>query len=178
MRKRGIDWWDDWIRRDTTYSPAIYEQLAAVFSSMGERDAADGIHYRDQIRKREIEGKDGQWLSWLSSGFFEYTTGFGIGSYTWRILWWVIVISLAGAAYLWSRVPAARVHGPVWCVGASLARLLPVIEINREFTDFFNDPERKRLTAWQTFLFSLIGVLGWLLGAILIAAVSGLTQKP
>ena len=34
-------------------------------------------------------------------------------------------------------------HGFVWCFGASLAPLLPVIEINREFTEFFNDPKRE-----------------------------------
>jgi hypothetical protein len=63
-------------------------------------------------------------------------------------------------------------------LGASLGRLLPVIELNKEFTDFFNDPKRRRLTNLQVFIFSAIGVVGWVLGAILVAAVSGLTQKP
>ena len=44
-------------------------------------------------------------------------------------------------------------HGFVWCFGASLARLLPVIEINKEFTAFFDDPKRERLTGWQGFIF-------------------------
>ena len=64
-----------------------------------------------------------------------------------------------------------------WCFGASFTRLLPVIEINREFSDFFVDPDRTRLTGWQSFVFSAIRIVGWVLGAILIAAVSGLTQK-
>ena len=34
-------------------------------------------------------------------------------------------------------------HGFVWCFGASLSPLLPVIEINKEFTEFFNDPKRE-----------------------------------
>ena len=95
-------------------------------------------------------------------------SGFSIGC---------IGISLAGAALLWMTVPAAKQHGPIWCFGASLARLLPVIEINKEFTEFFDDPERKRLTGWQSFIFSAIGIVGFVLGAILIAAVSGLTQS-
>jgi hypothetical protein len=53
---------------------------------------------------------------------------------------------------------------------------LPVIEINKEFTDFFNDPERERLTSWQSFIFNAMGMVGFVLAAILIAAVSGLTQ--
>jgi hypothetical protein len=52
-----------------------------------------------------------------------------------------------------------------------------VIEVNKEFTEFFNDPKRERLTAWQSFIFSAMGIVGFLLGAILIAAVSGLTQS-
>ena len=46
--------------------------------------------------------------------------------------------------------------------------------INKEFTAFFHDPERKRLTGWQRLIFSAIGiVVGFVLGAILITAVSG-----
>ena len=51
-----------------------------------------------------------------------------------------------------------------------------MIEINKEFTDFFNDPKRERLTGWQRFIFSAMGIVGFVLSAILIAAVSGLTQ--
>jgi hypothetical protein len=88
-------------------------------------------------------------------------------------------VSLAGALYLWtcSNGVQTGAHGFVWCWGASLARLLPVIEINKEFTDFFNDPLRNRLTDFQTFVFSFIGVLGWFLAAVLVAAVSGITKK-
>jgi hypothetical protein len=81
------------------------------------------------------------------------------------------------AALLWMTAPAAKRHGAIWCFGASLARLLPVIEINKEFTAFFDDPKRERLTGWQSFIFSAIGIVGFVLGAILIAAVSGLTQS-
>jgi hypothetical protein len=69
-------------------------------------------------------------------------------------------------------------HTFIWCLGASLSRLLPVIEINKEFSDFFNDPERKRLTGFQSAVFSIIGIIGFVLGAVLVAAVSGLTQNP
>jgi hypothetical protein len=88
----------------------------------------------------------------------------------------IIGISLAGAALPWMTVPAAKQHGPIWCFGASLARLLPVIEINKEFTDFFGDPQRNYFNGWQSFIFSFMGIVGWVLGLILLAAVSGLTQ--
>ena len=174
MRARGMDWWDGWARRDPVYSPAPYEQLAAALVASGDRSAADEIRFLGRVRQHESE--EG-WSS-IFSGFLRLVAGFGIGDYTFRVLGWVLGITLAGAAYLWTFVPAARAHGIVWCSGASLNRLLPVIEINKEFADFFNDPNRVRLTAWQSLVFSVIAMVGWLLGAILIAAIAGLTQKP
>jgi hypothetical protein len=90
-----------------------------------------------------------------------------------------LCFSIAGAALLWWTVPAAHTkhRGKLWCFGASLARLLPVIEINKEFTEFFNDPERERLNWWQSILFAALGIVGFVLAAILGAAVSGLTQS-
>jgi hypothetical protein len=37
------------------------------------------------------------------------------------------------------------------------------------------EPERQRLAGWQSFVFSLIGIMGVVFGAILRAAVSGST---
>jgi hypothetical protein len=174
MRNRGMKWWDDWARRDPKYSPAPYAQLAAAFTSAGERDAANDARYLGRVRERENEG----WLAFVWSGFLQWVAGFGIGTYTFRVLYWVIIIAFLGAIYLKTSVKGVREgnHGFVWCFGASVARLLPAIEINKEFTEFFNDPERKRFTPWQSFVFSTMGVVGWVLGAILIAAVAGLTQ--
>ncbi len=54
--------------------------------------------------------------------------------------------------------------------------MLPGIEINKEFTDFFDDPERRRLRDWQVAVFSAFVVIGWVLGLFLVAAMTGLTQ--
>jgi hypothetical protein len=140
----------------------------------GDRSGADEIRYLGRVRERESEKN---WWPWIFSGFLQYVAGFGIGDCTFRVLYFVVGISIAEAVYLWRCVPAAQSHGLVWCFGASLARLLPVIEINKEFSDFFDDPDRKRLTAFQSFIFSGVGMAGWLLGAILIADVAGLMQK-
>ena len=63
------------------------------------------------------------------------------------------------------------------CQPPQLARLLLGIEGNKEFTEFFNDPKRERLSGWQSFIFSAMGIVGFVIGAILLAAVSGLTQS-
>lgn len=180
MRDRGMGWWDkDWARRDPEYSPTPYAQLAAAFTSAGDRNATNEIRYLGRERERDEAWRQGKLGSWLFLTALSYIAGYGIGSYTFRVLYWVLGFSLAGAALLWWTVPAARTEhrGKLWCFGASLARLLPVIEINKEFTEFFNDPERTRLSWWQSIVFAAIGVVGWVLGAVLVAAVSGLTQS-
>jgi hypothetical protein len=174
MHARKMDEWDEWIRRDMNYSPTPYEQLTAALVAAGNRDAAEEMRYLGRVRQHESEKN---WGSWISSGFLRYVAGFGIGNYTFVVLIWVVGITALGGQYLWRCVPRASRHGRIWCLGATLNRLLPVIEINKEFTEFFNDPRREKLTHRESFAFSLIGIVGWVLGAILIAAVSGLTAK-
>src|SRR5450631_228378 len=177
MRDRQAKWWDNWARRDPDYSPATYAQLAAAFTNSGDRDAADDIRYLRHVREREMACKE----SWLGSCLIQTVlgsvAGYGVGSHTFKVIPWVLVFWLAGVALLWWTVPAAKNRGAIWCSCASLAQLLPVIPINKELTDFFNDPERKNLKGWQVFVFSALGVVGLALGAILLIAVSGLTQN-
>ena len=133
--------------------------------------------YLGHERERDEARRQGKWGSWLFQTALRDVAGYGVGFYTFFVLGWVLGFSLAGALLLWWTVPAAKQHGLIWCFGASLSRLLPVIEINKEFTDFFDDPQRKRLTGWQSFIFSATGIVGWVLAAILGVAVSGLTQS-
>jgi hypothetical protein len=177
---REVGWWDkEWAQRDTEYSSVPYAQLAAVFTSSGDRDAANSIRYLGRERERKAACQQHSWGACITLTALGYVAGYGIGYHTFFVLPWVLGFSLAGAALLWWTVPAARTEqrGRLWCFGASLARLLPVIEINKEFTEFFNDPERARLNRWQSILFSALGIVGWGLGLVLIAAVSGLTQS-
>jgi hypothetical protein len=96
MRERGMEWWDNWARRDTDYSPAPYAQLAAALMASGDRDAGNEIRYLGRVRERETE--TGLAYGW--SGFLQYVAGFGIGGYTFRVLYWVIVITVIEALYL------------------------------------------------------------------------------
>jgi hypothetical protein len=171
-RKQEIELWDNWARLD-------HAQLATAFTNSGDPDAANEIRYLGREREREAACKGG----WFRGSCFLRSAlgsvaGYGIGTYTFRVLPWVLVFWLAGASLLWWTVPAAKNRGAIWCFCASLAQLLPVININKELTEFFNDPERTRLKGWQVFLFSALGVVGLALGTILLVAVSGLTHNP
>ncbi|PNE11903.1 MAG: hypothetical protein CR217_06355 [Beijerinckiaceae bacterium] len=180
MRAWGMDWWDNWARLDPDYSPAPYAQLAAALTSMGDRDAANEIRFFGHERERDEAWRQRKWGSWLFQTALRDVAGYGFGFYTFFVLGWVLVFSLAGMLLLWWTVPGARSEhtGPLWlwCFGASLQRLLPGIEINKEFTKFFQDTYGDRFKWWQNILFSMLGVAGFVLGAILLAVVSGLTQ--
>jgi hypothetical protein len=77
-----------------------YAQLAAALTSAGDRDAANEIRYLGRVRERETE----KGLAYVWSGFLQWVAGFGIGTYTFRALYWVIGISFLGALYLKTRV--------------------------------------------------------------------------
>jgi hypothetical protein len=121
----------------------------------------------------------GTWL-WLTS--FSAVAGYGIGLYTFRVLWWILGLTVLGAAVLWYS-PYARGRGVLWRLGASLHRLLPVVELSKEFKDFFDNPspkyptEPRNLTPLQVAFFSGLALLGWVLGLFLLAAITGLTPK-
>jgi hypothetical protein len=176
--KREIELWDKWVRLDPDYSPTPYTQLATAFTNSGDRDAADEIRYLGRERQRETACKE----SWVRGSCFLQVVlgsvaGYGIGIYTFKVVPWVLGFWLAGALLLWWTVPAAKQKGAIWCFCASLAQLLPVITINKELTEFFNDPGRRRLKSWQVFVFSALGLIGLALGTILLLAVSGLTHS-
>ena len=139
LRGRSIKRWDNWARLDPNHSSTPYFQLAAAFTNSGDRDSANEIRYLGLERKREEACERYALTACLVLTTQSLLTGYGIGL---RVLYSVIFLSLASAVLLWGTVPAAKQHGFIWCVGASLAQLFPVIQLNKEFTEFFYDPER------------------------------------
>jgi hypothetical protein len=67
------------------------------------------FRYLGRVRERETE----KGWSYIWSGFLQHVAGFGIVTYTFRVLYWVIGISLAGAVLLWTTVPIAKHNGPI-----------------------------------------------------------------
>jgi hypothetical protein len=167
---RGMDWWDNWVRLDPDYSPTPYAQLAAAFTNLGDSDVANQILYLGRVREREKQSG----FAYVFSGSLQYVAGFGIGNFVFRILYWAFYFSLLGALLLRTRVQGVRDerHGLIWCFGASLSRLVP-IEINKDFTAFFDDPQRNGMTGLQSFIFSTMRIVGWVIAAI-VAVASGL----
>jgi hypothetical protein len=102
-----------------------------------------------------------------------------------RALYCAVGLSLLGAALLmfWANKGVVELkHGCgrawcfVWCLGASVNRLLPVLSLKKEFVDFFDNSKLNQFTPWQDFIFVALAVLGWFFGAIVIAAFATITH--
>jgi len=175
MVGRGADWWDGWARLDDEFSLSPYEQLAAAFTATGNRDAANDIRYDERVRADE---KTNDWRGLIWAQFLRWGAGYGIGSYMFRALGWALGLSLIGALILRFRAPsvAKAGHGFLWCFGASTQRLLPVINLKKEFSEFFDNRQLNQFKPWQDFFFAVLAALGWVLGLIVLAAMGTLTH--
>jgi hypothetical protein len=196
LRARSWQQWTDWLGRDSTFSTQPYLQLASVLLAAGHRDTAERIQYAGRDRERHEDWRLGQeakrqhqlwsqwsrWTQWAWLTALCFVAGYGIGLYTFRVLWWGLVLTVVGALVLWFS-PAARRRGLLWRLGASLHRLLPGIELSKEFDDFFANPaplhpyEPRNLNRFQAAFFAGLTLVGWILGFFLIAAITGLIPK-
>jgi hypothetical protein len=192
LRRRTPEQWIDWLARDRTFSSQPYNQLATVLIAAGRRAAADDILFAGRERERDetcwsrSDVGFWQWLrldfpSWVGLTFLSWVGGYGIGIHTFRVLWSVAILTILGATVLWRFSPYAQKRSVAWRLGASLHRLLPIVEISKEFTDFFdNTGERHKplkLNGYLMAFFFGIALAGWVLGFFLLAAMGGLTQK-
>jgi hypothetical protein len=175
-------WFEGWLGKQKPYAAGPYQQLASVLREQGRPDAANDVLFAGRERERGEScvgwSRPGScvWLSVLSSA-----AGYGIGFYTFRVLNWVIRLTVLGAFFLWFS-PNARRHGPLWIMGASLHRLLPIVELSKGFTKFFENATtseswRRNLNPFQEVYFALHALLGWALGLILLAAMGGIIQQ-
>jgi hypothetical protein len=181
IENRSADEWKDWLARaqGPSFSTQPYAELSSVLAAAGRRDTADAIDFarREQERDEALNHHDRTYAGWL--WFLSAVGGYGIGHYIWRVGWWVGGLTVVGFVVLRFSANAKR-HGPVWMIGASLHRLLPVVSLYKEFDDFFDNArtdDPRNLAPWQVFYFAVHAVFGWGLGLILLAAMSGLTQK-
>jgi uncharacterized protein YjbI with pentapeptide repeats len=178
MIERGAKWWDrSWARLDPEFGSAVYEQIAAAFAAAGDHSAANEIHFREQSRADE---KATGW-AFVWSRALCWVAGYGIGSYMFRALGWALGLSLLGAVALrfWAKQGiTAKRYRFFWCCGASVNRLLPVVTLKKEFADFFDDSDKNKFGPWQGFVFMMLGVLGWVLGLIVLAAMATITHGP
>lgn len=184
MRIRTPEQWIDLLARQRSFSAQPYTQLAKVLVAAGQEDTAEEIQFAGLEReRRETLTNHPIHRAWLF--FLSLVLGYGIAHYTYHVILSLVALTAIGTiVLLWS--PPARRKGPHWMVCASLHRLLPIVELSKEFTEFFDNAsvtqagkarETRNLNGLQQTYFAVHALMGWALGLLLIAALSGLVQK-
>ncbi len=163
--------WIDWLARDRIFSVEPYTQLSSVFLAAGNRRIAEDIQIAGSDRDRDSSWSDGDWYYWFWMKLFGYTVGYGIGSYTFRVLIPIIILLVAGVI-VGRFLSPIRKHSAYWWLFASLHRLLPVIGLGKEFDEHFN--ENGNLSRYQRLYFVIHTLSGWVLGGFLLAALGKL----
>jgi hypothetical protein len=103
------------------------------------------------------------------------TIGYGLGRAYLRALIWIAALTALGTFVLWS-APNAQAKELLWCGFASFDQLLPIVELNKEFGEFFGKPELNQFGRGQLIYFALHSLFGFLLSAFIAAGLAGLTQ--
>ena len=174
MLRRPVRWWNDWLRRGTAeeYSPQPYQMLAKLFREAGYPTKANAILFAARCRERNRPEGFFQgiwlWLLWASIGF-------GIGRYFLRhVAFWLIVWTGYGT-YRFSQVEVEEIakKSLCWKAAASLDRLIPFVEMIPQLSQTLT----KHLTETQQLYFAIHSLFGWVLAALVVAGLAGLTQK-
>jgi hypothetical protein len=174
-RMHQANWYVEWLERDTTFARQPYQHLANLMRTAGDPDEADDILYAARERERIESWRKGDVPTAMGLASLRCIIGYGLGYRYFRALGWVLFFTAVGVAVLWVS-PSARAKGLPWCAGASLDQLLPIVELNKEFSDFFDDPDRDRLKGWQLTYFAVQAIVGYVLASFVVAGLAGLTQ--
>lgn len=158
------------------YNPQPYLFLAKLLAAEGYTSYSNEILL--QSRKNEIRDTwhQANYVSWFGLEFLYVIAGFGIGYYLLWHITLVIVFSLTcGILGLKCFGDTKKMSLP-WCLFAAIDHLLPVVNLSDEFKDFFDGKSDIKPTPGQKFGFFLYAMWGWIVSALLVTAISGLTQ--
>jgi hypothetical protein len=173
MMGRPTSWYTDWLRRDPTFTPQPYRQLASVFREAGADGKANEILCELREREREEAWRQQNYVQWFKLSALKWVIGYGIGGGSFRALFWAGLFTLFGAWVLWSGSGMIRAtKSRTWCVWASLDEILPIVQLDQEHEALINEG----LEGWRLYYFYVHRVVAFILGSFVIAGLAGLTQ--
>jgi hypothetical protein len=177
IAKRDSEWFIKWLKRDETFSPQPYEQLANVLRESGYPSKANAIRYAARKRSRREalerrEGKPREWPRWIGLTLLQYTIGYGIGARYFRVLWWFGGITLIGFLVLLGSIEKSNwdLLKMAW---ASFDQVLPIVKLNEGHEKLILGI----CSSWTIAYFYVQKLVGYVLGGFLGAGLAGLTQK-
>jgi hypothetical protein len=172
MMDRPVAWYQDWLKRDDSFSPQPYRHLAGVFRAAGADNKTNKILYALREREGAEAWQRREYGKWLGLGLLRAVIGYGIGGGYFRALLWAGLFALAGWLVLWSSDPAFQAHDAVWYAWASLDEIVPLVELNKAHAEFIDS----HLQGWRLWYFYGQRIAAYVLGSFVVAGLAGLTQ--
>jgi len=160
LAARSAEWWTDLLRRDERFSPQPYEQLSTLLDKLGEPEKAKEVRFAARDREREISGIWG----WI--GLTVLRESIGYGYYLHYSVYWTIGFVLAGVIVLRLSGEGPRNHMPYGLI-YSFDMLLPLVKLRESDYDI-------KLKGWPVYYFYIHKLMGFVLGSVLLAGLSGL----
>ncbi|MCD2191566.1 hypothetical protein [Actinomycetospora soli] len=164
----------NWLRLQRNYSPQPYAQLISTLRKMGDDRAADRVGISSQWTRRRQPTGWRRTPSILWSALLASLIGFGYAPA--RALWWFAGLLTVGAygAHMLARLHQLVPRGtsgtaPFNPVRYTVDLLFPIAQL-READDYV------AIGAWAWFPFSY-QLIGWLLGAIFVAGLTGVFRR-
>ena len=160
---RPVEWFKDWLKKDTRYCPQPYEQLAKVLKESGHPEKAKKILYAS--KEEERKGTEGRlrksWL-WL----MKWTVGYGYKPS--RLFLWTLSFVTLGFVILETTGQCSEYDmlGKFWY---SLDTFIPFVKLNLEHYS-------EKLCSFAKQYFYVHQLVGYILITTLIAGVKNLLK--
>ncbi len=126
MISRSVEWFENWLGKQASYTPPPYQQLAAILREQGRSDDADEILYAGKERERA------QSSSWHYIWLTVNDLVIGYGYHVWWALYWVAVLLAAGTMLFLRFSGEGREHGVLFSFIYSFDMLLPIIRLREQ----------------------------------------------
>ena len=160
----------NWLSRDKPFSFQPYQQLASVLRNTGKSSTADKVLFAAKERERQ----NTTFWRCMGLGILRYGIGYGIGTYTFRVLGWAFFFVCLGWGVLcWTggqlnHKETFQKSIELWFF--SLDYLLPIIRLNGAHY------EKEVLSFGARVYFYCHQIIGYILASFLIAALSGIIK--
>jgi len=161
-----VKWYEDWLHRDPTFSRATYLQLENTLRGLGRDNDADRIAMASRDEESSESSLDGRALAVL----YKATVGYGYQPQ--RAIYAAVLFIIIGALVA-RKLPGDKPEAPSK-VMLSIQRFTPFLS----FGDAYNkvDTTSSAVPTWVRRYFYLHTVVGYVLAAFLLAALSQLTS--
>jgi hypothetical protein len=163
---RPGNWYLDWLQRGEGFSRGAYLQLETLLRTAGRPDEADQVG----MARAERDAEAATPLKRFVSPIYHYSVGYGYHP-EWALVWIGGLVLLGSLVAL--RLPREHLDdkGATSRVILSAHRLIPLISFGQAYSQV--DVTSKRVAWYVRWYFYLHAVVGYVLAAALVVAVSG-----